>query len=504
MLFISLSFALEIPLQGYVTGSDGAPISGAQTVTVRLFSDADGTQERHEEQQSVLFTEGTFATNLGVASPLTAAFFETWSDLWVSVQVGDGAPSAPVALARAPYAAVADRARDAALLDGQDSSAFAAASHTHAGSYVSLTGSYADPSWLVSLAASKIGWSSQGAGQVLVAPADAAGLPTFRRLSAADIGSGTPTASSVLRGDGTWGPPPRLGEDNTACSSDHAGAMRLRGQRFLDICSNNGTSWAWTTIVSGGNDGSSPSLAATSCKAILDAGLSTGDKAYFIQPTPSVAAVQTWCDMTNGGWTLIAKFSNTGDWTYTNANWTSTSTLNTALLANTTAVGSAKAPAFNVSAFTQLRMDETGVAPATGKFVTFNNASEAPLQQLFASGTAYSLTITAGALTNFSARDSNFQGTAGNKSNTLRMNGVGGNTFTWPACETVQNRVRLGSNYGCNGCGGDVNGGANSAFIGVGGSTLYRDAHAGSCANYATSGESAFDTSGENINLWGR
>jgi hypothetical protein len=55
---------------------------------------------------------------------------------------------------------------------------------------------------------------------------------------------------------------------------------------------------------------------ATSCKAILDAGDSTGDGVYHLKA--GEATVKAWCDMTGGGWTLVTSwvYSLTGGQTW--------------------------------------------------------------------------------------------------------------------------------------------------------------------------------------------
>jgi len=67
---------------------------------------------------------------------------------------------------------------------------------------------------------------------------------------------------------------------------------------------------------------------ATSARAILDAGDSTGDGVYYIQSSSGV--IQTYCDMTNGGYMLVAKISSTPTdlWMYGGSYWTGTTPVN--------------------------------------------------------------------------------------------------------------------------------------------------------------------------------
>jgi hypothetical protein len=54
-------------------------------------------------------------------------------------------------------------------------------------------------------------------------------------------------------------------------------------------------------------DGATPEQAGTSCKAILNAGLSSGDGAYYLKPPGTTTPFKAFCNMTQngGGWTLV-------------------------------------------------------------------------------------------------------------------------------------------------------------------------------------------------------
>jgi hypothetical protein len=78
----------------------------------------------------------------------------------------------------------------------------------------------------------------------------------------------------------------------------------------------NGSHWmaAGNTGVVIDQDGASSATAALSCKNIYDAGQSTGDALYWLDPDGSGSAYapfQAYCDMTNGGWTLITRMIST-------------------------------------------------------------------------------------------------------------------------------------------------------------------------------------------------
>ena len=77
--------------------------------------------------------------------------------------------------------------------------------------------------------------------------------------------------------------------------------------------------------------GRSASLAAESCQAILDEGLSTGDGAYWID-LPTSGPTETYClmdtDFDGGGWMMALKATRGNTFEYDSPYWTTNNTLN--------------------------------------------------------------------------------------------------------------------------------------------------------------------------------
>jgi hypothetical protein len=95
--------------------------------------------------------------------------------------------------------------------------------------------------------------------------------------------------------------------DAPVCGPTTNGALKWNGVQ-LQVC--NGTSF----VTVNGRDGSSPSLAASSCRQLHVDLPSLASGAYYIDPDldgPG-AAYHLWCDMVNddGGWTLVASIQN--------------------------------------------------------------------------------------------------------------------------------------------------------------------------------------------------
>jgi hypothetical protein len=142
LFFLASAFAtnLYMPLEGWLTGADGAPSVGVHDIHVTLYADAALTTPVHTETVTTAISEGRFAISLGQSPTLDDGIFASHADLWLSVSLDGGAASAALRLGRAPFAAHALRATDAANLGGQPPSAY---TYT-AGTGVDLTGNTFD------------------------------------------------------------------------------------------------------------------------------------------------------------------------------------------------------------------------------------------------------------------------------------------------------------------------------------------------------------------------
>ncbi|MBK7077845.1 MAG: hypothetical protein IPH44_36835 [Myxococcales bacterium] len=115
----------------------GAPITGNHVVTVRLHTAASGGAAVWTENQNVAATDGLVYLTLGAQTPLTDAIIDG-GPLWVELQVDSTVLAPRLAVTSAAYAIRAGVAEDSELLGGQPATAFAAASHAHAGQYLPL------------------------------------------------------------------------------------------------------------------------------------------------------------------------------------------------------------------------------------------------------------------------------------------------------------------------------------------------------------------------------
>ncbi len=106
----------------------GAPQNGTFTFVFRLYDVAEGGSALWTETKDIAVSGGLFTTLLGDVTALPTSLFDG-QNLWLGVKVGTDAEATPrQRIAAVPYALYSDNAD---RLDGQDSTAFAAAGHLH-------------------------------------------------------------------------------------------------------------------------------------------------------------------------------------------------------------------------------------------------------------------------------------------------------------------------------------------------------------------------------------
>ncbi|MEZ4732849.1 MAG: hypothetical protein R3E79_37570 [Caldilineaceae bacterium] len=106
---------------------------GAYTVAFHLYTVATGGSPLWNEIKSIPVSKGLLSTLLGDATPLNLALF-TGQELYLGVTVGSDPETAP--RQRIAHVAYAIHAEDAATLNGQPASAFAVVNHSHDGAAI--------------------------------------------------------------------------------------------------------------------------------------------------------------------------------------------------------------------------------------------------------------------------------------------------------------------------------------------------------------------------------
>lgn len=113
-LLLTLAHAAPtLGIQGTLTDAGGQPVEGSRAPRFRVWSAGTGGTALHDEQVTVSFVGGAFATHLGLAVPLEASDY-TGTDLWFSVHVTGLDESARVPLGSAPRALFAEQSGNAA------------------------------------------------------------------------------------------------------------------------------------------------------------------------------------------------------------------------------------------------------------------------------------------------------------------------------------------------------------------------------------------------------
>ncbi len=139
---IANSDAITIPrllsYQGRLTDSLGNPVpDGNYQLTFRLYTQETGGTPFWTEAQTVLVRNGLFSVLLGSITPITS--LPDAGVLYLSLQVGAEAELTPrLRIVSSAYAFLTERAANADLFQGRDTTYFARANHTH--TYVDSAG----------------------------------------------------------------------------------------------------------------------------------------------------------------------------------------------------------------------------------------------------------------------------------------------------------------------------------------------------------------------------
>ena len=145
------------------------------------------------------------------------------------------------------------------------------------------------------------------AGELRLVPGARLGLGVEQPQVELDVAGGV-RASGIIQASGGL----KLGNHEGECTQAKAGLLRWTGQA-LEVCDGE----AWRSTCPGedsGGDGSSRAEAGRSCAAILAAGLSRGDRVYWIDPRGGSTedAFSVYCDMTmdGGGWAKVLQYAD--------------------------------------------------------------------------------------------------------------------------------------------------------------------------------------------------
>lgn len=114
-----------VPMQGYLTDAEGAPITGSVQLTLNVYDAAVDGRLLYGEAQTVDVDGGHFTAYLGdgtpTGDPLSHDLFSTNLEAWIGIAIDGGVELPRFRLGTVPYAS---HAANAARLGGADADAF--------------------------------------------------------------------------------------------------------------------------------------------------------------------------------------------------------------------------------------------------------------------------------------------------------------------------------------------------------------------------------------------
>lgn len=128
---VQANVPLLINYQGYLTDSSDKPLSGNQLVKFFLYNVDEGGTGLWSEQQTVMVVNGVFNVQIGAVSPLDPTDFES-PDVYLEIAIFNSGKGWETLAPRQRLTSVAFTMH-ADMVDGKHASAFAEATHDHAG-----------------------------------------------------------------------------------------------------------------------------------------------------------------------------------------------------------------------------------------------------------------------------------------------------------------------------------------------------------------------------------
>jgi len=288
----------QLSVQGVLKGPGGVPLHGTYELTFRLFDkEAAGVKlwpAGDPQAAQIDVSDGLFSVTL---ENVGAAVFAAGEEAWLELTLLGEPPLPRVRVRSTPMSLLSQSALGLSCTACVSVGALAQSGCTTGQTLVWGGEAWAcgDPPVLAE-ADPSVDVETPGAVPVWNGTALVAGAITDN----GQVGVGTATPQAALDVAGGV----RVGVDDGECTAARKGTLRYNDA--LQVC--DGAAWVAVTVK--GDDPPPPTTLA-SCKALLDAGKSTGDGVYTIDPdgVGGIVAFQVYCDMSTdgGGWTLLGK-----------------------------------------------------------------------------------------------------------------------------------------------------------------------------------------------------
>ncbi len=292
---------IVLPAQGVLRTVAGVPApDGLYPVTFKLYdSQAADAAVWSETYLGISVADGVFSVQLGSQEPLSDTVIAGAPQLWLGATVSIDPELPRVRIHTVPFAVRASSAGALACTGCVTTSTL------HSSVAESIAKAEADAAAVkADLAATLLlrVVADEAAMNAISAPGQLAFRTDLNALFLYAGGEWLKLATQDPCGDGVIDPATEICEPgqigDATCAS-------LVGADYTGTVTCGGDCATYNTTACSQSVGTETNPAA-SCKAILDAGGSTGDGQYFVNS--ALGAVKVYCDMSGGGWTLVASW----------------------------------------------------------------------------------------------------------------------------------------------------------------------------------------------------